>query len=574
MTAWHSTSHMQDLGRGNGRREDRSGSEGESMKRYFLVIRERLWVIVACTVLVLVAAGAYTKIATKTYEATAQLEVNAASSSSDVLATLPVLHQSGDPTQDVLTGAGLVTTPQVATAVVRALHLDMSPSTALSYITSSPVGASDFVAVQAATSSPSLAKNLADEFVQQTIATSTASMHAAIAAQLPAMKLQLAQTPPAERYGPGSLGASIQELEQLLVQPNPTLIAGSTAALPTAPSSPKTKLTLLAGLIAGLVIGIGAAFALHALDPRIRRDEQVRELLGLPILARIRRERRRGRTAPLLPTELSVSSQEGYRTLRAALTARGSSEESRSFLVTGSGPGEGKSTTAINLAAALAQTGASVILVEADLRRPTFAAAFGLKIVFGVEQVMVNEVDLAQALVPVNFGDKTINVLAARRSGVELADRLSYTVASKLVGEAKELADFVIVDSPPLTAVTDALPFAQLADEIVIVVRLDQDRRNKLVELDDLLHQHGVPATGVVVVGETHVAGDYYHGYLSPVPTEEVPPPGASRKSRTVERVTRQYGWDEATTSAEDEDSWRRSSRRGAERRTPDSPGT
>jgi polysaccharide biosynthesis transport protein len=272
----------------------------------------------------------------------------------------------------------------------------------------------------------------------------------------------------------------------------------------------------------------------------------------------------------MLPEELSAVSQEGYRTLRSALTARGSSTESRSFLVTGSGPGEGKSTTAINLAAALAQTGASVILIEADLRRPTFASTFGLHLRFGIEEVLGEDVDLAEALVPVRFGEKTINVLAARRSGVELADRMSYAVASKLVADAKTFVDFVVVDSPPLTTVTDALPFAQLADEIVIVVRLDQDRRNKLIELDDLLRQHRVPATGVVIVGENQVSSDYYAGYVR----DETDAPAGAATVKTIERATRQYGWDDESASAEKDDGRSRGVRRTAKRPTSDSPGT
>src|SRR5208282_4238929 len=99
-------------------------------------------------------------------------------------------------------------------------------------------------------------------------------------------------------------------LEQLLNATDPTLSLIAPASLPTSPSSPKTKLTLVAGALAGLVLGICAAFAFHLLDPRIRREEQIREITGLPILARIRREKRR-RDAPMLPSDLSIASQEG-----------------------------------------------------------------------------------------------------------------------------------------------------------------------------------------------------------------------------------------------------------------------
>jgi len=518
---------MQDIGRGQGRDRSRSGSEEQSLVRYYQTLRERRWLIVACTVLALIAAGVYVKVATKVYQATAELEVQPVSPSNSVLATLPILQQSGDPTEDVLTGASFVTTPAVAKAVVAALHLKMSPGDALADISSSPIGQAGLVAVQASASSPGLAQRLANSFVDQTVALSTQRMHQAIAAELPTLKTQVLAIPPAERYGDGSLGQELDELTQLLNQNDPTLIAIAPAALPTSPSSPKTKLTLIAGLFAGLLLGVGAAFAFHALDPRLRREEQLRDLLDLPVLARIPRERKRS-TLPLLPTDLSIAAQEGFRTLRTTITARGSSGESNSYLVTGSAPAEGKSTTAISLALAFAQGGRRVILIEADLRKPTFATVFGLKSFYGVEQVLIGEVDLAHALEPVRLDGTSMRVLAAHQSGAELADRMSFAIVRKLINDAKAQADVVVIDSPPLTEVIDALPFAQLADEVVIVARLDYSRLNRLVELDELLSQHGAAASGLVLVGETQRRQYYY----ASVPTDRPIEPPPRRSSR------------------------------------------
>jgi capsular exopolysaccharide synthesis family protein len=484
---------MAESSRGYGRERARGNADTQSLLRYYRVLRERVWLILGCTVLALAAAGAYVKLAPRTYTAQAEMEVQAASPSAAVLSSLPILHQTGDPTEDVLTGASLVTTPRVATAVVRVLRLSISPGAALAAVTSSPVGQASLVAVQANSSSPQLAQHLANAFVQQTIALSTAEMHASISAELPT----LVSTDPTTR-------ATVAELQLLLHQNDPTLRQIAAASLPTGPSSPKTKLTLVAGLFGGLLLGVGAALAFHAFDPRLRRESQLRDLLGLPILAQVPLERYRRRPWPLLPSELSVSSNEGYRTLRTALAAKGPSGQARSYLVTGSAPSEGKTTTAISLAVALAQGGGRVILIEADVRKPTFAATFGLKDFAGIEQVLIGEAELSQALVPVRAEGTSMRVLAAERSGVELANRLSYAVTRKLLDDAKAISDFVVIDSPPLTEVIDALPFAQLADEVLIVARLDRSRLNKLAELDALLTEYGAATSGLLLVGGPH----------------------------------------------------------------------
>ena len=504
------------------RQRARPGGEDQSLVRYWSVLRERVWVIVLCTVLVTGAAVAYVKLAPKTYQAQAMMEVQAASANDAVLSALPVLHSTGDPTQDVLTGAGLVTTQPVAVAVVHALRLGMSPAEALGAVQASPIGQTDLVAVQATASSASLAQRLASSFVAQRIALSSARMHAAIAAELPTLQAQLASVAPAQRYGAG--GQQVNELSQLLHSNDPTLVEAAPATLPTAPSSPKAKLTIAAGLVAGLMVGIGAAFLLHALDPRVRREEQLRERFDMPILARVPRQPK-SRPRPLLPSELSAGAHEGYRTLRTTIAARAQTAEARAVLVTGAAPGEGKSTTAMGLAAAFAHGGARVILIEADLRKPTLAAVLHLPEFVGIEDVLTGRGDLARAVTPVRIDGAPLRVLAAHPATADILGGLSFAVVRKLVADAKAIADFVVIDSAPLTEVIDALPFAQAADEVVIVARLDQTRLHRLDELDDLLAQHGVPRTGIVLIGDHPMRGaDYYYGN-GVVPAAAAPSP-------------------------------------------------
>lgn len=183
----------------------------------------------------------------------------------------------------------------------------------------------------------------------------------------------------------------------------------------------------------------------------------------------------------------------------------------RAFLFTGSAASEGKTTSAINLAAGIAQTGARVILIEADLRRPTIASTLGLSVHYGTEDVLIGDVDMEQALTVTMFEGVPMRVLAVRRPSAELADRLSFENAQQLVTRAKDLSDVVVIDSPPLTAVMDALPLAQIVDEIVIVARLGNPKISQVAELHQLLLQQGKRASGVLLIGAPVTRGTYYY---------------------------------------------------------------
>jgi Mrp family chromosome partitioning ATPase len=493
-------------------------SNQPALKQYWATLRSHPLIILACIVLGLIGAGAYVELAPKTYTAQAEMLENAASSSDAALSSLPVLHASGDPAEDALTAASLVTTTPVAHAVIATLHLHTTPAALLGHISAAPLGQSELVAIQANASSPTLAQSLANAFLNQTIAVGTAQMHAAIAQILPSIKAQVAAIPPAERYGPGSLGQELAELENLQISKDPTLSVAAPASLPSGPSSPDKKLALIAGLLGGILLGVGAAFAYAAVDPRLRSEEQLRATLPQsPVLARIPAVRARRRSGPLIPAELGPPAHEGYRTLRGALTASARGRP-QAVLLTGSAPSEGKTTSAICLAYVLAQGGARVVLIEADLRRPQLAAALHLTLRHGTEDVLIAAATLSEALVPVWVEDRPVRVLAARHAGVELADRLAYGPVGKLVSEARELADFVVIDSPPLTAVADALSLAQLTDRVLVVARLGHSRLNGLEKLAALLREHSVPAPGLVLVGADRQAGSgyYYGGYEQP----------------------------------------------------------
>ncbi|MGH2887084.1 MAG: Wzz/FepE/Etk N-terminal domain-containing protein [Solirubrobacteraceae bacterium] len=297
--------------------------QAPSIRRYLRTLREHAWVIVLCVVVCVVGTGLYVASAPQKYRATSDMLISPVPANTTTLIGLPVLFSSGDPTRDVLTASSLITTPQVAAVAATLVHPSESAGALLGSVSATPVGQSNLVAVTASASSAHKAQQIANAFPQAVISTRAAALHRAINAIIPSLQAQAARLPRALRGQPGTVSDQLSQLQTLASSPDPTMTLAAPAVLPTAPYTPKVKLSLAAGLFGGLILGIGLAFAYQALDPRLRREEELRELFPIPILAQIPRERRRRKSRrPMLPTELSFGALEGYRTLRTMLASR------------------------------------------------------------------------------------------------------------------------------------------------------------------------------------------------------------------------------------------------------------
>jgi Mrp family chromosome partitioning ATPase/capsular polysaccharide biosynthesis protein len=511
----------------------------EGLRHYAEVIRDRFRLIVVCVVVTTVVAGVYVAVTPPSYSAESHLLVTPVDGASNFVG-LGLIASSSNPGGDIATAASLVTTPEVAALVAARMHNATVPGL-LKHVSAVPLAQSNVVAITATASTAAGAQQIANSFAFETVQNRTQTLHRQLETIIPALRAQVDTLPVGQRTGQGSLGERLASLETLRAGSDPTVAVAGVAQLPTAPASPRKKLSIIVGALIGLVIGLGGAFALEGLDPRVRREETLRRIFRLPILARIPRERSQSwRGTPLRPDDLSAVAQESYRMLRVALNAQrgsrvprsvmvtsegepavtlvdGHSATSHSIMVTGSARSEGKSTVALNLAVALSSAGHKVILAEADVHRPSLALALGVHPTRGIAGVLMGKIDLEDALITFEGLGDNLSVLLVEESAIHLPDGL-LAAADTLVERAKAVADYVVFDAPPVTEVSDALPLSRHVDSVLITARLGHSRTDQLVNLGEVLTRQNVRPAGLVIVGDDFNQGAGYYGYRAESP--------------------------------------------------------
>ncbi len=487
-------------------------SEEHSFARDVAGIWAGKWVVLIAVLAALAGAAVYLSTASRVYEAHSQLLITPLPDNSSV-SGLGLILQSSDPLRDVETASGFVTTTSVAQRVIQSLGLHQPAVGLLNSVKVAPIAESNIVDIGVDAGSAAAAQRLANAFATETVNDRVASLANQLNVLIPRLKHEIAATGPGNAATKAPLTAQLAELETLQVGPNPELRVAATPGLPTSPVSPRKTLTLAAALAGGLIGGVGLVFLTQLLDPRLRREEELRERFRLPVLARIPRlgrrrwlPRRRG--GAIAPEAVSPQAADAYRTLRAALSATTSrGVAARTVLVTGGSPLDGKSTTAINLAAALASSGQQVILVEGDERRPSIGRALRVATPETPEcdeligQSEISDLSALQGIV-IDPEMPQLRVLLASHDGQPVKAR-SPAAWTKLLQSVRRGVDWVVVDAPPLIYAPDLLSAAELFDDVLLVARLGNTNARDLEETAELLAQHGIRPAGLVVVGTT-----------------------------------------------------------------------
>lgn len=313
------------------------------------------------------------------------------------------------------------------------------------------------------------------------------------------------------------------------------------AKAPIAPSAPNTRLSVALGLIIGLALGVGAAVLRAVLDNRIRGEEDLRRVTDAPLLGGISYDSDAARK-PLL-TQAAPQSQraESFRQLRTNLQFANIAGKARSVLVTSSLPGEGKSTTATNLAIALSQAGQTVCLIDADLRRPMISEYLGLDRNAGLTTALVGSVDVNDLLQ--QWGDDDLYVLTSGQIPPNPSELLGSDGMKQLVTRLEHVFDSVIIDAPPLLPVTDAAVLSQHVGGAVVVVGSQRLRQHELEKSLGALNLVGSNVLGVVL-NRVPAKGPDAYSYSYYNQAEDTP--GKSRRSASTTRTGKQSHQDPA----------------------------
>jgi capsular exopolysaccharide synthesis family protein len=295
------------------------------------------------------------------------------------------------------------------------------------------------------------------------------------------------------------------------------------AKAPTEPSAPNVRLNLLLGLVGGVVAGLAVAIVRAKTDNRVRGEAELRAITTAPLLGGISYDQDAVKKPLITQAPLQSRRSELFRQLRTNLQFANVAGRARTVMVTSSLPGEGKSTTATNLAIAIAQAGSSVCIVDADLRRPMVSEYLGLDRNAGLTTALLGAVDISDLLQP--WGNENLYVLASGQIPPNPSELLGSAEMEQLLSRLSATFDIVIIDTPPVLPVTDATVLAQYVDGVVVVVGAHSTRRQDLERSLAALELVDTTLLGVVLNQLPAKGADSYsysYSYEAREPSEEV----------------------------------------------------
>jgi capsular exopolysaccharide synthesis family protein len=510
-------------------------SVGGSDPRAYLKVLWR-WKLVFLAFLIGVPLIAYllTSREQKVFQSSVLVQENALPVNTSLLTSEGASASSSTANAETLSGqARVIETPAAARLAAKHMMLPPSPSALVSVITATANTETGFITIAATAPSAQRAADIANAYGAAVVQLRTAQATSLLTSTISQVSAQLAQM-----RGGGSaverdqLSSQLQRLRTLRAAQGANAQVLEPAVASAAPISPKVGSAVGLGVLAGLLLGLGAVYIAQAADRRIRHPEDLEELTGLPLLTVVPRG--------AFSEQVGDSRHdEAFHMLRSALQFFNIDRSLSTILVSSPLAGDGKTMVATRLAAAAAQAGREVILIDADLRRPQAATRLhvggeAVQPGHGLAGVLTEQIPLNEALVDVPLGGQEENgdgslttqtrgrlrLLPAGGTPPNPSELLASQRMRDLLGEVAEMADLVILDTNPLLSVSDSLPLLDAVSGVVLVAKLNSTSRDAVVRLQKTIANTGGSVLGVVATGAAggrfaRYEYDYGYGYTA-----------------------------------------------------------
>ncbi len=501
------------------------------LRDYLAVVARRKWLIILTLVVVTVIAATVTAFRSPTYTASSTVRVATPAS----VANANILGSTDYMDRLQNTYSKLVTSDQTRDAIKRRLKVSSRPAISVNLRPNT-----ELMDVQADAPKPGVAaaaanlavdlliaqvRQLGEQSLKQTDAqfrSSQSVLQKQIAAERVQDNALLAKRPQttADKAKIAELEADMAvktiaatqqqtayEANRASILDQSNLITVVTpATAPTSPSGPKMKLAIALGLFVGLIGGLGLAFLFENLSTRMEATEDIERAAEMPVLGAI----------PVgVPSERGLfnsgsPTEEAFRRLRTNVLALERAGTPNLLLVTSAEPNEGKSTVVANLAVTLAQTGLRVVVVDGDLRLPTINTIFNVPNTVGFGDVLKRTARLEDAIVK-SWRIQGLSVLPAGGPFDHPAELLASPTTGQVLAELAERFDVVLVDSPALLALADALSLATEIPDVLIVVGRSQTRKEALLSVRKQLVGIGAHPLGIVVNRSEEIPSYHYY---------------------------------------------------------------
>ncbi|MCP2264683.1 polysaccharide biosynthesis tyrosine autokinase [Promicromonospora thailandica] len=452
------------------------------LSEYIGILRKRWLSITATAAVGVCAALLVTMLTTSVYQATSQVYVSVRGG-----ASVNELAQGSAYTgRQVESYAALATSPRVLEPVIEELGLDSTPYELASSVSAEQPAKTVLIDITVRDESPDLVARIANGVAE-------------------------------------SLATVVQELEQATGSEEDSPVQISTvreAAIPTDPVAPRAGLNLALGIALGLLLGVGLAVLRDLLDTRIRSAAHVAAVTDASVIGAIAYEEDAADHPLIIQGSPHSPRAEAFRSLRTNLQFLEAGGGPRTFVISSALPGEGKSTTSVNLAITLADAGSRVLVVDADLRRPSVSNYLGLEGAVGLTTVLIGRASLDDAIQP--WGHRNLHVLASGQIPPNPSELLGSAAMTSLMDELGERYDVVIVDTAPLLPVTDGAVLAKLIGGAVIVIGAGLTHRQQLAGALDSLAKVGAKVHGIVINRlALEEQGGYHYGDYGYAPLHE-----------------------------------------------------